>query len=141
MTYSTFHELEKDLVTAISQQDFKILEERVLAWCLQQFQQQKTVKLFQAGEFVGTLPRPDLHPREAMSFLMEPAQQLGDPLASLRSTDMRTRWVVDASGWQQELVLDVDPTLGLGDLQNLRGFNQHGGIYDPVVIARAKEVS
>lgn len=96
------------------------------------------VKIYQDGELVGSIPRPDVNPQGIVSFMENVSNQLGDPLASVRRMDFAVQWQTTDNGWTQEVMLVADRMLGLGDFENLRGFDIAGGVYDPDVISAAK---
>ena len=96
------------------------------------------VKIYQSGEFVGSIPRPDFQPRDIVSYLLDDLNQRGDPMALLRWADFNVQWRTSENGWTQDAILVADHTLGLGDLENIRGFSREGGVFDPEVIAASK---
>jgi len=81
------------------------------------------VKVIQDNRIAGTIPKPDEPPRAYFRGVLESGKhRVGDPMASLRSSDFKLEWRMSKCGWIQELVMIADPMLGPGDLADIRGF-------------------
>lgn len=80
------------------------------------------VEIYQDGLLIGTLPRLKRPPQEIEQFMIEDQRHGADPIATYRTGDFRVEWRVTADGWIRKAVLIADPKMGLGDLENIRGF-------------------
>lgn len=81
----------------------------------------KRVDIHQDGRVVGSVPRPNCSPLDIIRFITDDGNRTGDPLATVRTVDFRVSWV-DADEWTETAVLVADPKMGLGDLEDIRGF-------------------
>lgn len=89
------------------------------------------IDVYQDDMLVGSLPRPQMAPRDFFRFafmhdnslrLAAALYVIHNPLACIRTTDMRVDWRYDENGWVKRAVLIADPSLGQGDLALLDGF-------------------
>lgn len=91
------------------------------------------VKVVQDGMIVGTLPRPEgeprdvfrLHEQEKMAAVdWTPSFESTSVMTQLRAHDLTTEMWVLEDGWKREIRLVASPTLGPGDLDNIKGFRR-----------------